>query len=67
MIVESSNEFHVEHDIMQLEETGWQWTTSGVSVVVPKELADSCEGMVIDASGGQLVIRPAHTNAAGDS
>ena len=46
----------VHFDIIDATDDNWQWTTDGVTVSVPRNLADRCVGLMIDARENKLVV-----------
>ena len=58
-IVESSEGLSVQYDLLEITESHWHWTSDGVTVAVPRKIAEQCKGFVIDAKGDKLsVVRP---------
>lgn len=46
----------VQFDIIDTSDDCWHWTTEGVTISVPRGIADRCEGFQIVAQDGKLVL-----------
>ncbi|MCA9033145.1 MAG: RDD family protein [Planctomycetaceae bacterium] len=48
--------FAVKFDLIDVDDEAWHWTSDGVTIIVPHTLAERCEGLVVDDSGGTLIV-----------
>jgi uncharacterized RDD family membrane protein YckC len=49
----------VRLDYIDVDDDSWHYTTDGVTISVPRELADQCAGLQVGTSDGKLVVESA--------